>query len=78
MSCKIGDQLKDRFIEAVIAEDNYANPEKGLAGGYAFEIEKATLRAKRQPRVPCSEITMNSAKSVKVGMRLAHKHTARR
>ena len=46
MSCKIGDQLKDRSIEAVIAEDNYANPEKGLAGGYAFEIEKATLAGK--------------------------------
>ena len=46
MSCKIGDQLKDRFIEAVIAEDNYANPEKGLAGGYTFEIEKATLTGK--------------------------------
>jgi hypothetical protein len=46
MGCEIGDKLKDEIIEAIIAEDTYTNPEKGLAGGYAYEIEKATLTGK--------------------------------
>ncbi len=46
MSCEIGDRLKDEIMEAIIAEDTYNNPEKGLAGRYAFEIGKATLTGK--------------------------------